>query len=112
MRLRSLVAVGALSAVVAAGMQPGARASTPTDIYRLTVWIQGQGSVVSSPSSIACPGRCAGLFAKHATIRLTPTPAKGWTFSRWSYACTGTQRSCSIALGDGTTVVAARFTRK
>ncbi len=44
--------------------------------------------------TVYCVPRCSRTFKAGAPLKLTAQPAKGWTFVRWSGACTGTQPIC------------------
>lgn len=48
----------------------------------------GQGTVVSSPAGINCPGTCSASFAASTQVTLTATSANGSTFGGYSGACT------------------------
>lgn len=50
----------------------------------------GQGSVVSNPSGINCPGTCNAVFADNTQITLTATAANTSLFGGYSGACTTT----------------------
>jgi hypothetical protein len=104
--LRTVVALAALALTLA----PFAAASEiPGEVYRATVWTQGQGSVKSMPNGIACPGSCVGIFRPHARVTFKPKPAKGWAFDRWYAGCKGTKPVCALEVKDGGITVGARF---
>jgi hypothetical protein len=44
--------------------------------------------------------------------KLTATAARGWRFNHWAGACTGSKRTCSIALTSGANTVRAVFVKK
>ena len=69
----------------------------------LTVRVSGKGLVTSSPVGIRCPRRCKVTLDRDATVRLTPVPARGYRFLRWSGDCTGT-RACTVTVTAGTDV--------
>lgn len=48
----------------------------------------GQGTVVTSPSGVNCPGTCSAVFPQGTQITLTATPASGSSFGGYSGACT------------------------
>ena len=50
----------------------------------------GQGSVVSNPAGINCPGTCSATFADGTQISLTATAASGSAFGGYSGACSTT----------------------
>ena len=59
---------------------------------------------------IACTPACSKTFAAGETLHLKAVPAKGWKFSGWSGACTGTRVTCAPAT-DYAVTVNARFTK-
>jgi Divergent InlB B-repeat domain len=73
---------------------------------RLAVSVRGGGRVTSTPAGISCPTRCAAAFPATTTVRLRPTPSKGWRFSGWAGACHG-KGACTVKGG----AVRATFSR-
>jgi len=63
--------------------------------YTLTVTIDGEGSVSSSPVGIDCGTNCSQIFEKDQQVELTASSADNYVFSTWSGACTG-NGSCII----------------
>jgi hypothetical protein len=56
----------------------------------LSVSIGGSGSVTSSPDGILCTsGTCSASYGTGSTVTLTAKAKKGWKFSGWSGACSG-----------------------
>ena len=55
--------------------------------FLLTVQVEGQGSVTSQPSGIACPGTCVAEFAAGTPVDLTAAPEAGWMVSLWFDDC-------------------------
>lgn len=47
----------------------------------------GQGTIVSSPKGISCPGTCTASFTQGTQITLTAAAASGSTFGGYSGAC-------------------------
>jgi len=45
----------------------------------VTVTIEGDGRVVSSPAGIDCPGACSAAFPAGSLVILNESPARGWT---------------------------------
>ena len=90
--MRSFTLV-ALIATLSAGAWA---AVTPT--AKLTVTVAGKGTVTSSPKGIACPKKCSKAFTKGAKVKLTPKPASGWAFSRWTGACSKAKAGCTLKL--------------
>jgi PKD repeat protein len=76
-----------------------------TASYTLRVNIGGNGSVVSSPSGITCPGDCSEEYASGAGVVLTATAEENWSFSGWSGACSGTG-SCVVTMDSDLEVTA------
>jgi len=74
----------------------GADAGGPTR-FALQVAINGQGTVVSTPSGIDCGNACAASFDSGTAVTLTPQPAPGFRFDGWGGACTGPS-SCLVTL--------------
>ena len=70
-------------------------------LYDLTVSVLGvgQGSVTSTPAGILCPSNCQATFAHGTAVRLTPEPAPGSQFTRWSGSCSGTD-VCELVITD------------
>jgi len=48
----------------------------------------GQGSVVSNPAGINCPGTCTASFPEGTQLTLTATAANGSVFGGYTGACT------------------------
>lgn len=70
----------------------------------LTVSTQGQGSVTSNPSGIACPGDCTQDYDAGAVVTLTATPQAGAHFVAWSGACGSVSGPvCSVTLDQART---------
>ena len=80
---------------------------TPAAEAWLTVSVEGSGRVRDDRGTIDCPGVCQALFATDQEIRLSATPASGWTFAGWGGACTGSL-DCLLTL-DGSISVIANF---
>ena len=72
--------------------------SDPTG-YPFTVTINsGNGTVISSPGGIDCPGDCIGQFLQDSVVTLTAVPAPGFAFGGWSDACSGTNPTCQFTI--------------
>ena len=56
---------------------------------QLTVSVDGNGSVSSSPAGIDCPGNCSADFFPADKVLLTPEAAPGAVFTGWGGDCTG-----------------------
>ena len=81
----------------------------PAGAARLTVRVQGSGTVTSSPTGIRCPRRCGADFAASRTVSLTASAQPGATFAGWSNDCEG-KGACRLRLDQARTAT-ARFTR-
>ncbi len=78
-----------------------------TTTVPLAVNISGTGTVMSSPSGLACSsGTCTADFFHSTAVTLTATPANGHTFAGWSGACSSTHSSCSLSLATTTSATA------
>jgi len=81
------------------------------DVTRLTLNKTGTGgTVVSAPAGISCGAACTTAafdFARGILVRLTPTPAVGWSFDGFAGACAGV--TCSLNASAPTAIVNAGF---
>lgn len=77
--------------------------------YTLTVKRSGSGTVTSSPTGVTCGSDCKEAYYAGTVVTLTPVPATGYKFARWSGACTGTG-ACTITMTASKTATAT-FTR-
>jgi hypothetical protein len=64
--------------------------------HSLSVHVQGQGRVVSTPPGIDCSSTCTADFSERQQVTLTASPVAGWQLSNWSGACSGA--SCTLVL--------------
>lgn len=83
------------------GVKAGSAPSTVT----LRVSTQGKGRV--SGPRISCLPDCAGTFVIGKVVRLTAVPGSGQRFKKWTGACSGTQRTCTLRLGKSKSATAA-----
>lgn len=73
-------------------------APQPPNSFRLSVTVQGQGRIVSSPPGIDCSAAtCTGTFTDGTTVSLVATSAAGSKFAGWSGACGGAD-ACSVTV--------------
>lgn len=91
----------------------GGPGSVSVNQYMLSVSIAGTGggTVVSSPTGIACSnntGDCEEEFPQDTTVTLTPTPADDSAFTGWGGSCSGTG-PCAVTM-DQAESVTANFT--
>ncbi len=77
--------------------------------FLLTMVVEGQGSVTSSPGMIACPGTCVGLFAAGTGVDLTATPASGNQVLFWAGDCPASDTTNRIVM-DADRQCRVRFT--
>ena len=56
-----------------------------------------------------CHGTCTQSYAQsaNASVTLTSTPDKGYTFKSWSGACVGTQSTCTVSMTASRSVTAS-----
>ncbi len=72
----------------------------------LTVSVNGEGTVTSSPAGLSCSsGTCTGSFTQGSSVTLTVAPGSGNTFAGWNGSCTGTG-SCSLTIASAASVSA------
>ena len=71
----------------------------------LSVSVNGNGSVNSSPAGINCPGDCSEAYALGTSVTLTSAPNSGWGFYGWEGACTGTG-ACTVNMTTDASVTA------
>jgi len=67
--------------------------------YALTVSVTGtgNGTVISDPVGITCPGDCSESYLSGASVTLTALAASESIFSGWSGACSG-DGSCVVSM--------------
>jgi hypothetical protein len=89
---------GACQVTVNGDMSVTATFTRPAGTSRLTVVVEGQGRVVSSPAGIDCTATtCSALFADGTTVSLAATSAPGAKFAGWGVGCSG-PGACSLTL--------------
>jgi PKD repeat protein len=78
-----------------------------SELYTLSVSVEGRGTVTSAPAGIDCPGNCSGEYASGEEVVMSAVPVNSdWQFSGWSGACSGTG-SCSVTMDQAETVTAS-----
>ena len=77
----------------------------PTPQHRLSVTVNGPGSVTSSPAGIHCPSTCTHSYDDGTSVTLTATADNQATFVKWSGACTGTG-NCVVTMDADKSVTA------
>ena len=99
---------GACSVTMGANMSVAAAFSTPPGSHILTVNVNGEGSVRSTPGGIDCPSSaCAGVFPGGSQVSLAATPGAGQFFQGWTGGgCSGTT-SCTLTLNADATTAAS-----
>ena len=68
--------------------------------FDLSVSKQGSGTVTSSSGGLSCGSLCTVPIAVGATVVLTATPPAGFTFEKWTGACTGTGTTCQVIMSE------------
>ena len=68
--------------------------------YKLTGTVAARGSVKINPPNTSCRGTCTQVYPSSAgaQVTLTATPDRGYTFTGWSGACSGTQTTCAVSM--------------
>lgn len=59
------------------------------ETFQLSVFVTGNGSVISQPSGIACPTDCEKDYPEATKVGLIPMEGSGWKFDGWSGECQG-----------------------
>jgi uncharacterized repeat protein (TIGR01451 family) len=74
----------------------------------LSVSLEGNGSVISTPPGINCElSNCIANFATGSTVTLTASTLAGSTFTSWSGACSGTDpNTCAVTMNTAQSVTA------
>lgn len=73
--------------------------------FKLSVSKVGNGTVTSTPRGINCGATCTASFNGGTTVKLTASPAAGYSFGGWSGACVGTA-GCQFTMNAAKTVTA------
>jgi hypothetical protein len=66
----------------------------------------GHGTVVSTPSGIACGTTCDEIFEGGTEVTLKATPDVGSVFAYWTGGCTGTGTECTVRMSGNASVTA------
>lgn len=74
-------------------------------VFPLSVTVEGNGTVTSSPSGIDCPEDCDANYANGSMITLTPAADPDAVFTAWSGACTG-NGPCIVTMDQARSVIA------
>ncbi len=69
-----------------------------SDREPVVVTVQGNGTVTSSPSGLACPSDCFENYREKISVTLTAQPGSGSHFLGWSGACSGKETTCVIKI--------------
>jgi hypothetical protein len=77
----------------------------------LTMTVQGNGQVTSSPGGINCGSDCTEVFPQNQAITLTATAFAPYVFDRWASGpcANSTNPICTIGANTGTQSVVAQF---
>ena len=73
--------------------------------YPLTVSVNGNGTVNSSPPGINCPINCSSNFNKDAVVTLTASAGSGSIFTGWDSPCSG-KGTCSVTMNAAKSITA------
>lgn len=76
--------------------------------FRLTLQVEGGGSVSSSPLGINCGTSCIGVFLPLQGVNLTASPFAGGALLGWGGLCSGTPVTCQVTM-DGDKTVSVNF---
>jgi hypothetical protein len=87
----------------AAGSPPPGGGATS---FMLSVSVQGEGTVSSSPNGIACGSDCSEPFSPDASITLSAAAGSGSQFTGWAGDCSGVGTSCTLSMAAAHSVTA------
>ena len=75
-------------------------------VYSLTVNVNGNGTVISSPSGIDCPGDCSEQYMSGVAVTLTAEPQTGYLLDNWSDCSNSNGNECTVTMNTDTSVTA------
>jgi hypothetical protein len=82
-------------------------ATTGNGRYRLTVIVQGTGTVTTTPPGIDCGSTCSALVGiGGVTLHARNTNGSGSYLTGWTNACSGPDRNCIVTLSASLSVTA------
>jgi LmbE family N-acetylglucosaminyl deacetylase/NOL1/NOP2/fmu family ribosome biogenesis protein len=93
----SCTGTGTCKVTVSAAKEVGAEFALERHLLSLTKSGAGSGTVTSSPAGISCGSTCSASFDHGTEVTLSPTPAGGSSFVKWTGACTGSG-ACKVAM--------------
>ena len=81
--------------------------------YKLSLNIEGEGKVTSTPEGIDCGSDCNETFGRGESVVLKAEPGEGYTFKGWDDDCAvcGDSAECSITM-DSDKLCKATFEKK
>jgi Divergent InlB B-repeat domain len=86
-------------------------APIPPETLSVSLGGSGEGTVMSAPAGIDCPGACSASFDEGSQVTLTAIAAPGSAFAGWSGAgCSGTATTCTVAMTEAE-ALSAQFTQ-
>jgi uncharacterized repeat protein (TIGR02543 family) len=84
----------------------------PPPAFALTVAVAGSGvGKVTGAPAVDCPGKCTATYEEATEAVLTATPDATSVFAGWTGACSGSSPTCTVAIGEATSVTAT-FAKK
>jgi hypothetical protein len=98
----------ASNCVVTMDQTKSATAQFTSTTHTLTVTKAGGGfgTVTSNPAGISCGSDCSQSYTNGTSVKLTATPASGYTFAGWDgEGCSGTG-SCTVSMTQARNVTA------
>lgn len=96
------VTIGSFS--LTGGSSASLAAGTIRQDYRLSLTVNGDGQVTSSPSGLSCGASCSALFGMGSTVTLT---ASSGTILSWSGDCSGTGSTATVTMSAARSCVAS-----
>ena len=76
--------------------------------FNLITSYAGEGSLVSNPAGINCPGSCQASYSENTSVTVTATADPGWRFTGWELGCDGNNPVCTVLMNQNRNLF-ARF---
>jgi hypothetical protein len=90
---------------VGASFSPLSAAAPDPAHTLLRIFLEGLGTVSSTPAGVSCGDVCSQYFPPTTTVTLVATPAAGFRFGHWSGDCTGSG-PCTVSMSAARTTSA------
>jgi uncharacterized repeat protein (TIGR02543 family) len=74
---------------------------------KLALSVHGKGRVTAPDLEASCSGTCAFSVPYQDETEFHATPLKGWRFTSWGGACSGSKPTCTVSLSTDATATAS-----